>query len=261
MKSVWKELCWVKMLLRIGNTQKSTNSIYTLLRNTYSFIFFYVLIISHRYNVDFSMFICYCILAEAEQSKQTEFAFELAYLTVRKLHTHPAGKFPCDSTLREIPLWSLCLANKDCELAAQWHVVLTGLAQSKKRFFWVALMERTKNPENARRVASHHSPPQLRSHLRSRRCCWFRQLCVCRCAFVYATQSHRFSQASWSAATHTISQLHPTEVLLLLGAAAESRYETWHHGGRLTKTIRAAWWTSHTSTFSLFLSLLLQHSN
>lgn len=60
---------------------------------------------------------------------------------------------------------------------------------------------------------------------------------------------------------HTVSQLHPTEASPLLGVATESRYETWHHGGRLTKTIRAAPWTAHTSTFPLFFLSSSTQSN
>lgn len=53
----------------------------------------------------------------------------------------------------------------------------------------------------------------------------------------------------------TLGQVHPVETLLLLGAATDSQYETWHHSRRLTKTIRATPRTSHTSTFSpIFLS-------
>lgn len=106
-----------------------------------------------------------------------------------------------------------------------------------------------KEPQNTHRVAPRHSLAHLHSHLRSSQRCWLRQsLCVCCCAFVYACVKRC---CAWA---HTVSQLHPAEALLLLGAATESRYETWHHSRRLTKTIRASPWTSHTSTFPpLFL--------
>lgn len=114
-----------------------------------------------------------------------------------------------------------------------------------------------KEPQNTHRVASCHSLANLRSHLRSCHCCGLRQsLRVCCCAFAYTCVQHGAPSSFrrlgvWA---HTVSQVHPTEALLLLTAAAESRYETWHHGRRLTKTIRVAPWTLHTSTFSrLFL--------
>ena len=115
-----------------------------------------------------------------------------------------------------------------------------------------------KEPQNTHRVASRHSLAHLHSHLRPCHRCWLRQstcmsclgfVCVCVCAC---------ARGPWVLLeqTHTVRELHPAEALLLLGAAAESRYETWHHGRRLTKTIRAALWTSHTSTSSpLFLPL------
>lgn len=106
-----------------------------------------------------------------------------------------------------------------------------------------------KEPQNTHRVASRHSLAHLHSHLRSCQRCWLRQsLCVCCCAFVYGCVQRG---CVWA---HTVSQLQPAEDLLLIGAAMESRYETWHHSRRLTKTIRASPWISHTSTFSpLFL--------
>lgn len=115
-----------------------------------------------------------------------------------------------------------------------------------------------KEPQNTHRVASRHSLAHLHSHLRSCHHCWLRQsLCMCvAVAVVYACvqRGPRVLSGSWVWA-HTVSQLHPAEALLLLGAATESRYETWHHDGRLTKTIRVAPWTSHTSTFSPLLLL------
>lgn len=119
-----------------------------------------------------------------------------------------------------------------------------------------------KEPQNTHRVASRHSLAHLHSHLRP---CHRRQLrqcpCTCRCAFVCVRVHSEgpwffffFLSSAWVRG-HTISQLHPAETLPLLGAATLSRYETWHRGRRLTKTIRAAPWTSHTSTFSPLLLL------
>lgn len=95
-----------------------------------------------------------------------------------------------------------------------------------------------KEPQNTHRVASRHSLAHLHSHLRSCHRCWLRQSsCVCVAVLLCM---------AWA---NTVGQLHPAEALLLLGAATESRYETWHHSTRLTKTIRATPWTSNTSTF------------
>lgn len=80
--------------------------------------------------------------------------------------------------------------------------------------------------------------------------CFF--VCMCSARGALSTFRHL---GAWA---HSISQIHPAEVLLLPGSTTERRYETWHHGRRLTKTIRVAPWTSHTSTFS---RLLLQSSS
>jgi len=219
------------------------------------------MIISHRNNVDFTTSTCYYILAETWEDTECS-VWVVVFNSQRCPHT--LKKLLCALTLRKYSPTIMRLGKLWFgfwpELAMQWHVVLTGLAQSEQQIFWVALTERTTEQRTTEHTRSGllplaGSPPQsfmfmplllVATEL----------VCVCCCAFVYACVQHRATSSfrSLGVLAHTVSQLHPAEALLLVGAATESRYETWHHGGRLTKTIRVAPWTSYTSTFSvLFL--------
>lgn len=105
----------------------------------------------------------------------------------------------------------------------QEGIVDSGLAQSEKRYIWVALTEGGKN-KNYKTHAEKPLTPHWFTSLRHLHSC--HSLCVHCCAYGWCG----------NAQLAKCTLMGPSRSLL---PATESQYEIWHHNGRMTKTISA----------------------
>lgn len=236
MKNVWTECSSVRMLLRIG-----TELWWIWLYNNVNKLYLHTalpLCISLMY---------WSFRTGLIMGKHAEFVLRSLYLTVRSPHPWKAVAF-----------FVICHQDKFPYNYCTWQVGIVTLAWIN----WaVTCCAYRTGPERAedflssfdggnKELQNTHTERPLASH-------WLTSTVI----YVHATDvgCHRACACvavllcmMWE---RTVGQLHPAETLLLLGAATDSQYETWHHSGRLTKTIRATPCTSQTSTFSpVFLS-------
>lgn len=210
MKNVWTECSSVRMLLRIG-----TELWWIWLYNNVNKLYLHTalpLCISLMY---------WSFLTGRIMGKHAEFVLRSLHLTVRSPHPWKAvaffvtchqDKFPYNYCTWQVGIVTLAWINW-----AVTDVVLTGLAQSEQRIFWVALTEGTKNYRTHREASHWLTSTVIYVHATDVGC---DRACACVAVLLWE---------------RTVGQLHPAETLLLLGAATDSQYETWHHSGEVDK--------------------------